>query len=60
MLDIAEGGANKPGLYLETKVPAQFPASKTTCASCWNAAAGCNPASAPPPGMSTWPTAMAG
>lgn len=25
MLDIAEGGANKPGLYLETKVPAQFP-----------------------------------
>ena len=36
------------------------PASKTTCASCWNAAAGCNPASAPPPGMSTWPTAMAG
>ena len=25
VIDIAEGGANKPGLYLETKVPAQFP-----------------------------------
>ncbi|MDF3935808.1 glycerophosphodiester phosphodiesterase [Pseudomonas citronellolis] len=25
LIDIAEGGAHKPGLYLETKVPAQFP-----------------------------------
>lgn len=25
VIDIAEGGANKPGLYLETKVPKQFP-----------------------------------
>ncbi|GFM89708.1 glycerophosphoryl diester phosphodiesterase [Pseudomonas cichorii] len=25
VIDIAEGGANKPGLYIETKVPAQFP-----------------------------------
>jgi glycerophosphoryl diester phosphodiesterase len=25
VIDIAEGGANKPGLYIETKVPNQFP-----------------------------------
>ena len=25
VIDIAEGGKNKPGLYIETKVPAQFP-----------------------------------
>ncbi|MBA1228421.1 glycerophosphodiester phosphodiesterase [Pseudomonas viridiflava] len=25
VIDIAEGGANKPGLYIETKVPSQFP-----------------------------------
>ena len=25
VIDIAEGGVNKPGLYLETKVPKQFP-----------------------------------
>lgn len=25
VIDIAEGGENKPGLYIETKVPAQFP-----------------------------------
>jgi glycerophosphoryl diester phosphodiesterase len=25
VIDIAEGGSNKPGLYIETKVPAQFP-----------------------------------
>ena len=25
VIDIAEGGQNKPGLYIETKVPAQFP-----------------------------------
>lgn len=25
LIDIAEGGTHKPGLYLETKVPAQFP-----------------------------------
>lgn len=25
VIDIAEGGANKPGLYIETKVPGQFP-----------------------------------
>lgn len=25
VIDIAEGGNNKPGLYIETKVPAQFP-----------------------------------
>lgn len=25
VIDIAEGGTNKPGLYIETKVPAQFP-----------------------------------
>ncbi|WP_295477359.1 glycerophosphodiester phosphodiesterase [uncultured Pseudomonas sp.] len=25
VMDIAEGGANKPGLYIETKVPEQFP-----------------------------------
>ncbi|GFM63787.1 glycerophosphoryl diester phosphodiesterase [Pseudomonas cichorii] len=25
VIDIAEGGANKPGLYIETKVPTQFP-----------------------------------
>ncbi|MET1077865.1 MAG: glycerophosphodiester phosphodiesterase [Pseudomonas sp.] len=25
VLDIAEGGDNKPGLYIETKVPGQFP-----------------------------------
>lgn len=25
VIDIAEGGANKPGLYIETKAPSQFP-----------------------------------
>jgi len=25
VIDIAEGGKNKPGLYIETKVPSQFP-----------------------------------
>ncbi|KEZ67238.1 glycerophosphodiester phosphodiesterase, partial [Pseudomonas syringae pv. syringae FF5] len=25
VIDIAEGGANKPGLYIETKVPNKFP-----------------------------------
>lgn len=25
VMDIAEGGKNKPGLYIETKVPSQFP-----------------------------------
>ncbi len=25
VIDLAEGGGNKPGLYIETKVPAQFP-----------------------------------
>lgn len=25
VIDIAEGGANKPGLYIETKAPGQFP-----------------------------------
>jgi len=25
VIDIAEGGTNKPGLYIETKVPTQFP-----------------------------------
>ncbi len=57
MLDIAEGGR---ACTWRPRYRRNSPASKTTCASCWSAAAGCNPASAPPPGMSTWPTAMAG
>ena len=60
MLDIAEGGANKPGLYLETKVPAQFPGIEDDLRKLLERRGWLQPASAPPPGMSTWPTAMAG